>query len=73
VPIARSRLHGFVLVLVCVAVIAALLAATLGTGVSDLGLRELVSGPGLPSGTGLPSPSAPAPAGAGPSHPRPAK
>jgi hypothetical protein len=55
VSIARSRIHGVVLALVCVAVVAALLAATLGTGVSDVGLRELVSGPGLPSGSGLPA------------------
>ncbi len=52
VPIARSRIHGLVLTLICVAVVAALLAATLGTGVSGVGLRELVSGPGLPSGSG---------------------
>ncbi len=48
-PVARHRLNGVLIMLACVAVIAALLAATLGAGVSGLGLRELISGPGLPA------------------------
>jgi len=51
----RPRLHGVLLTVICVALAAALLAATVGSGVSGLGLRELVSGPGLPSASGLPA------------------
>ena len=59
------------LALVCIAVVAALLSATLGSGVSDVGLRELISGPGLPAGSGLSSAPAPGRAGADPSRPAP--
>ena len=59
-PVARHRLHGLLIALACVAVVAALLAATLGAGVSGLGLRELFSGPGLPSPSSEPSRAAPA-------------
>lgn len=49
VPLARSHVNEVLLGLICVAVVVALLAATFGAGASAGGLRELVSGPGLPS------------------------
>jgi len=52
VPVARVSFHGVLMGLVCLALIAALVAATVGAGVSGLGVRELVSGPSLPSAAG---------------------
>ena len=47
----RSR-HGVLLAIIGLTVAAALAAATFGAGVTALGLRQLVSGPGVPAGAG---------------------